>query len=80
MGRTAFTDGGFYHFGLRNAPKEFRRVTDKVFVGLDFVRCCIDDSIIFSKVRKEHGQHMREVFKRLEKHGLNIHPRKCKFF
>jgi hypothetical protein len=70
----------FLPFGLKNALAEFQRVMDKILVGLHFVRCYIDDIVIYSDTVEEHEQHLKEVFERLVAHGLKLHPGKCKFF
>jgi hypothetical protein len=70
----------FLSFGLKNVPAEFQRVMDRVFLGLEFVRCYIDDIIIFSTSQKKHRAHLTEVFARLRLHGLKLHPNKCKFY
>jgi hypothetical protein len=70
----------FLPFGLKNAPAEFQRVMDKILAGLHFVRCYIDDIVVYSDTVEEHEQHLKEVFERLVAHGLKLHPGKCKFF
>ena len=47
----------FFPFGLKNAPVEFQRVMDLVISRLRFVRCYIDDVIIFSKTPQDHERH-----------------------
>ena len=70
----------FLPFGLKNAPAEFQRVMDRILAGLDFVRCYIDDILVFSNTVGEHEIHLQIVFERLKAHGLRLHPGKCKFF
>ncbi|PTQ33208.1 hypothetical protein MARPO_0091s0058, partial [Marchantia polymorpha] len=70
----------FLPFGLKNAPAEFQRVMDRILAGLDFVRCYIDDILVFSDIVEQHQLHLQIVFKRLRAHGLRLHPGKCKFF
>jgi hypothetical protein len=70
----------FLSFGLKNAPAEFQRVMDRVFSGLEFVKCYIDDIIVFSTSAQKHRTHLTEVFARLRLHGLKLHPGKCKFY
>jgi hypothetical protein len=70
----------FLSFGLKNALVEFQRVMDRVFLGLEFVRCYIDDIIVFSTSPKKHRAHLTKVFVRLRLHGLKLHPSKCKFY
>jgi hypothetical protein len=53
---------------------------DRVFSGFGFVRCYIDDIIVFSKRQQEHRAHLVDVFARLRLHGLKLHPCKCRFY
>ena len=70
----------FLPFGLKNAPAEFQRVMDRILAGLDFVRCYIDDILVYSSNAEEHQQHLQVVLERLKAHGLKLHPSKCMFF
>jgi putative transposase len=70
----------FLPFGLKNAPPEFQRVMDRILVRLDFVRCYIDDIVVYNDTVEEHQIHLQIVFERLKAHGLCLHLRKCKFF
>ena len=70
----------FLPFGLKNAPAEFQRVMDRVLAGLPFVKCYIDDILVFSENVKEHQKHLTMVLNRLMEHGLKLHPSKCTFF
>ena len=47
---------------------------------MPFIRCYIDDVIIFSKTPHEHVRHLRDVFEQLRQWGLHLHHGKCKFF
>jgi hypothetical protein len=67
-------------FGLKNVPAEFQRVIDRVFSGLEFVKCYIDDIIVFSTSPQKHRTHLADVFARLRLHGLKLHHSKCKFY
>ncbi len=53
---------------------------DTILARLDFVRCYINDIVVYSDTVKEHQIHLQIVFKRLKAHGLCLHPGKCKFF
>ncbi|CAM6087471.1 unnamed protein product [Calypogeia fissa] len=53
---------------------------DRILAGLEFVRCYIDDILVFSSTVEEHQTHLQAVFERLRTHGLRLHPGKCKFF
>jgi hypothetical protein len=70
----------FLPFGLKNAPAEFQRVLDRVFSGLEVVKCYIDDIIVFSTSSQKHRTHLADVFAKLRLHGLKLHPGKCKFY
>lgn len=66
-------------FGLCNAAQSFQRLMDTVLRGLDYAFCYIDDILIASKDQQQHEQHIREVLKRLQRHGLSINLPKCVF-
>jgi hypothetical protein len=70
----------FLPFGLKNAPVEFQHMMDKVLARLDFVRCYIDDIVVYSDTMEEHQIHLQIVFEWLKVHGLRLHLGKCKFF
>jgi hypothetical protein len=53
---------------------------DRIFSGLEFVKCYIDDILVFSTSQKKHRAHLIEVFARLRLHGLKLHPGKCRFY
>ncbi len=61
-------------------PAKFQRVMDRILAGLDFVRCYIDDIVVYSDTVEEHQIHLQIVFERLKAHGLRLHLGKCKFF
>ena len=67
--------------GLKNSPQMFQRLMETVLHGLTFKFCLIylDDIIVFSKTFQDHVQHLTEVFERLPKSGLKLHPKKCTF-
>jgi hypothetical protein len=50
-----------------------------VLGGLTFARCYIDDIVVWSASLKEHLLHLQEIFSRLRKAGLKVHPGKCLF-
>jgi hypothetical protein len=53
---------------------------DRVFSGLEFVKCYIDDIIVFSTSSQKHIAHLVDVFARLRFHGLKLYPGKYKFY
>jgi hypothetical protein len=70
----------FLPFGLKNTPIEFQRVMDRILARLDFVRCYINDIVVYNDTMEEHQIHLQIVFKRLKAHGLCLHLGKCMFF
>ena len=68
-------------FGLCNAPPTFQRAMNEVFedmIGKNMF-VYIDDITIHTNTFEEHIKIMKEVFRRLEKHGLFAKPKKCIF-
>jgi hypothetical protein len=59
-------------FGLTNAPAYFMYMMNKVFMEyLDkFVVVFIDDILVFSKMEKEHAEHLRLVLQKLREHCM----------
>ncbi|KHJ40019.1 hypothetical protein D918_09946 [Trichuris suis] len=57
-------------FGLKNAAQAFQRLMDTVCCGLDFTFICLDDILVASRNRQEHLTHLRQLFQRLNAHGL----------
>ena len=51
-----------------------------LYVALPFVKCYIDDILVFSENRKEHQKHLTMVLKSLVEHGLKLHPSNYTFF
>ena len=66
-------------FGLKNAGQAFQRFIDTVCQGLDFVFVYVDDILVASKDAEEHERHLRQLFQRLQEHGLVINVAKCQF-
>ena len=84
--KTAFImHSGLYEFnvmpfGLCNAPATFQRLVQRVLMGLEsFCSVYIDDILVFSANPEEHVEHLRQIFGRLRRFGLKLHPEKCKF-
>jgi hypothetical protein len=70
----------FLPFGLKSALAEFQRVMNRLFSSLEFVKCYIDDIIIFSTSAQKHRTHLADVFTRLRLHGLKLYLDKCKLY
>lgn len=66
-------------FGLKGAAQTFQRLMDSVLRGLPFVFVYLDDILVASSSLEEHHAHLREVFRRLDAHGLIVNPAKCQF-
>ncbi|GJS37034.1 putative reverse transcriptase domain-containing protein [Tanacetum coccineum] len=86
--KTAFrTRYGHYEFqvmsfGLTNAPAVFMDLMNWVCKPyLDkFVIVFIDDILIYSKSKKEHEEHLRQILKLLKKEELYAKFSKCEFW
>src|SRR6202043_3056379 len=67
--------------GLTNAPAAFQRFMNDIFS--DMLDVCVivylDDILIYSDNIADHKKHVREVLRRLRKHGLYAKPEKCFF-
>jgi len=66
-------------FGLKTAPQTFQRLMNTVVDGLPFVRCYLDDVVIFSESVGKHSEHLRVVLERISKAGLRLNKKKCEF-
>ena len=85
--KTAFcTHEGLFQFnvmpfGLCNAPATFQRLMDMVLSGLQWSSCVvyIDDIIVVGRTFDEHLCNLKQVFERIHKAGLKLHPNKCQF-
>jgi hypothetical protein len=66
-------------FGLKNTLVFFQRVMDQILERADFMKCYIDDILMYNKGLLQHLAHLEELFKRLHKVNVKIHPKKCEF-
>ena len=68
-------------FGLTNAPAAFQRFMNDIFS--DLIDVCViiylDDILIYSDNTADHRKHVKEVLRRLRKHGLFARADKCEF-
>ena len=74
-----------YHvmpFGLTGGPASWQNyMNDLLFDFLNkFCQVYMDDILIYSKTRREHREHLEQVFTRLEQAGLQVDINKCEFF
>ena len=66
-------------FGLKGAAQTFQRLMDSVLRDLAFVFVYLDDILVASTSAEEHLQHLEQVFRRLDEHGLIVNRAKCQF-
>jgi len=52
---------------------------DQILEGANFLKCYIDDVVMHSKGLLQHLAHLEELFKRLHKVNMKIHPKKREF-
>ena len=64
-------------FGLKNAGQDFQRMMDEILGDLPFCFVYLDDILIFSKNRKQHLEHLKQVFEILAANGLVVNRAKC---
>ena len=69
-------------FGLTCAPSVFQRLMDLVLCGLTYDSCLVylDDIIVFARDFQSHRDRLQEVFERLRRANLKLHPSKCFLF
>ena len=67
-------------FGLTQAPAYFQKLINDVLRGCNFAMGYLDDIIIYSKLEKEHLEHLEEMFIRLKAAGLKLKLEKSCFF
>ena len=67
-------------FGLRNAANTFQRFIDDTVRGLPFVVTYIDNLLIYSETVDQHKDHLRQVFRQLQKAGLCLNKQKTSLF
>ena len=66
-------------FGLKGAAQTFQRLMDTVLRGMSFLFVYLDDILVASSSAAEHRGHLRQLFGRLNEHGLIVNPAKCQF-
>jgi len=65
--------------GLTNAPSAFQHFMNEVFLDLINISVIVylGDILIYSNNLAEHRKHVKEVLRRLRKHGLFARANKC---
>ena len=68
-------------FELFNAPATFQRLMETVLAGLTQKICMdyIDNILVFIGTFEDHLSHLKQVMDRLDRAGLCLKPKKCKF-
>eukprot|EP00917_Polyrhabdina_sp_WS-2016_P024392 GHVP01052829.1.p1 GENE.GHVP01052829.1~~GHVP01052829.1.p1 ORF type:complete len:665 (-),score=120.75 GHVP01052829.1:28-1938(-) len=69
-------------FGMSNAPRHFQKVVNetlKVPIEKGFVRCYLDDIVVYSENAKDHIKHLNETFKCLRNRRWRLKTKKCIF-
>ena len=59
-------------FGLAQAPAYFQKLINDILKGCNFAMGYLDDIIIYSRSKKEHLEHLEEIFTRLKAAGLKL--------
>ena len=84
--KTAFAvNGRLYEyvrlpFGLKNAVAYCTRIMKSLLCNMKGVIVYIDDVLICSETMEAHKKLLTEVFQKIEKAGLSLNKKKCKFF
>jgi Reverse transcriptase (RNA-dependent DNA polymerase) len=68
-------------FGLTNASASYQQlINDILYEYLDiFIVAYLDDILVFSKIKKEHMQHVKKVLQKLRNASLLFKLEKYKF-
>ena len=69
-------------FGLCNSPATYQRTLYILLSGVKWQSCLVyvDDVIVFSRSFDDHVRDVERVLSILEKAGLSMNMRKCRFF
>jgi len=69
-------------FGMTNSLATFQTMMNDIFQNLiaeGIVVVYLDDILIFTKMKEEHEQTVRQVLQILKENKLFLRPEKCKF-
>ena len=69
-------------FSLTNAPSVFQHLSNDIFQEFlnIFVTIYLDNTLIFSKTRKKHDEHVRQILQQLQEYGFHVKLKKCTFY
>ena len=66
--------------GISCTPDIFQDCMYSLIEGLEFIQCYLDDLLILSNGSyDDHLQKVEQTLQRLQKAGLKVHAKKCKF-
>jgi hypothetical protein len=66
-------------FGFKHLTQHFQNVMEVIFENEDFVVIFVDNIIVFSKHKEDHGAHLRRAIELLNKYNLKLGIKKCHF-
>ena len=68
-------------FGLKHVGATYQRAMNAIVHDMlgHHMEVYIDGIVVKSKIASEHVDHLRNFFKRMRHHQLNINPLKCEF-
>ena len=68
-------------FGLVSAPSNFQLAVNTILSGLTGSICCayLDHIVCYSSSVEQHIKDLEQIFERLCRAGLVLHPKKCHF-
>ena len=66
-------------FGLKNVIATYQHMMSHIFEPLlgKTMEAYIDDMLAKSRLQEDHLTHLREAFKLMRKHRLQLNPKKC---
>ena len=81
---TFCTQDGLYRykrlsFGVNAAPEKFQHIVRQVLADCEGTVNIADDIIVHGKDTAEHDRRLLKVLMRLQKRGLTLNAKKCKF-
>ena len=70
------------NFGICGIPSTFQNYINNILHDYLDIFCFayIEVILIYNKTKKKHSKHIRLVFQKLQKTGLQLHVDKCEFY
>lgn len=66
-------------FGVKACPGIFQRLMSSLLAGIPGVAVLLDDIVVTGRGINEHNMRLEKVLDRLQKAGLRLNKKKCKF-